>query len=176
MRRPLAALLTVLVTLPAFGGALVFAADAPSPSVTISLGNRQATATPIRQGFTHTGAGNIDVAQPTPDALVITMTGVAVAGAHPCKDSVATLSFDLVQDFDITFEKPDVKKAKLTVEARLIGLLRTHSKGGGSAEVCAPHILITSGKTDIVAFDFPGRARIPRRRLCRAANSSDAPP
>jgi len=131
---------------------------ASTPPVSITLETRQATATPERQGFTHTGAGNIDVAQPTPDVLVITMTGVAVAGAHLCKDSVATLSFDLVQDFDITFEKPEVKKAKLTVEARLIGLLRSHSKGGSSAEVCAPHILITSGKTDIVAFDFPGRA------------------
>jgi hypothetical protein len=156
MRALLASL--VLVALHAFGGALGLAADAPSPSVTISLGNRQATATPIRQGFTHTGGGNIDVAQPTPDALVVTMTGVAVAGAHPCKDSVATLNFDLIQEFKISFEKPEVNKAKLTVEARLIGLLRTHSKGGGSAEVCAPRILITSGKTDIVAFDFPGRA------------------
>src|SRR6266436_5967834 len=89
------------VALHGFFDARLLAADAPSPSVTISLGNRQATATPIRQGFTHTGAGNIDVAQPTPDVLVVTMTAVAVAGAHPCKDSVATLSFDLVQDFDI---------------------------------------------------------------------------
>jgi hypothetical protein len=68
------------------------------------------------------------------------------------------LNFDLVQDFEISFEKPEVKKAKLIVEARLIGLLRTHSKGGGSAEVCAPHVLITIGKADIVAFEFPGRA------------------
>jgi hypothetical protein len=151
-------LLLGFLTLPPVGGAPAMAADAPSPSVTISLGNRQATATPTRQGFTHTGGGNIDVAQPTPDALVVTMTGVAVAGAHSCKYSVATLNFDLLQDFEITFEKPEIKKAKLTVEARLIGLLRSHSKGGGSAEVCAPHILITSGKTAIVAFDFLGRA------------------
>lgn len=158
MRRPLAGSWMILAMLPIFGAAHALAADAPSPSVTISLGDRRASATPIREGFTHTGGGNIDVAQPTLDALVVTMTGVAVAGAHPCKDSVATLNFDLVQDFDITFEKPEVKKAKLTFEARLIGLLRTHSKGGGSAEVCAPHVLITSGKNDIIAFEFPGRS------------------
>ena len=157
MRISLSSWLSVLIGLVALGDGLLLAADAPSPSVTISLGNRQATATPVRQGFTHTGGGNIDVAQPTPDVLVVTMTGVAVAGAHPCKDSVATLNFDLIQEFEISFEKPEVNKARLTVEARLIGLLRTH-KGGGSAEVCAPHILITSGKRDIVAFDFPGRA------------------
>jgi hypothetical protein len=158
MRIFVAGALAVLIGVAGVGSRPIWAADAPSPSVTISLGNRQATATPIRQGFTHTGGGNIDVAQPSPDVLLVTMTGVAVSGAHPCKDSVATLNFDLVQDFEITFEKPDVKKAKLTVEARLMGLLRTHSKGGGSAEVCAPHILITSCKTDIVAFEFPGRA------------------
>jgi hypothetical protein len=158
MRMILMNLLVLSIGWSGVGGASPLAADAPSPSVTINLGNRQATATPIREAFTHTGGGNIDVAQPAPDALVVTMTGVAVAGAHPCKDSVATLNFDLTQEFEITFERPEVKKAKLTVEARLIGLLRSHSKGGGSAEVCAPHILITSGKTDIVAFEFPGRS------------------
>ena len=61
------------------------AADAPTPPISITLGDRHATATPVRHGFAHTGGGNIDVAQPAPDTVVITMTGVAVAGAHPCK-------------------------------------------------------------------------------------------
>jgi hypothetical protein len=60
---------------------------------------------------------------------------VAVAGAHPFKHSTATLDFDLEQCFDITFEKPDTKQAKLTVEGRIIGLLRSH-KGSGSASHC----------------------------------------
>lgn len=158
MRKSLAGFWMMLVMMLTFSDAPGLVAEVPSPSVTINLGSRQATATPIREGFTHTGGGNIDVAQPTPDALVVTMTGVAVAGARPCKDSVATLNFDLIQDFEITFEKPEVKKAKLTMEARLIGLLRTHSKGGGSAEVCALHLLVTSARTAIVAFEFPGRA------------------
>src|SRR6516162_596437 len=92
-----------------------------SPSVTIALGARQGRVVPMRQGFTHTGGGNIDVAQPAPDTVIVTMTGVAVAGAHPCKDSVANLQFDLIQEFDINFEKPDIKKAKLTLEGRVIG-------------------------------------------------------
>src|SRR5207247_11072678 len=69
----------------------------PPPAVTISLGNRQAQGTPTRQGFSHTGGGNIDVQQPSADVLVVTMTGVAVAGGHPCKDSFAALAFDLAQ-------------------------------------------------------------------------------
>src|SRR5579885_1330229 len=59
---------------------------AASP-VSFTLGPRQASVNPARKGFTHTGGGNIDVAQPSPDTVVITMTGVAVAGPHPFKDS-----------------------------------------------------------------------------------------
>jgi hypothetical protein len=78
---------------------LIAQPPAPAPTVTMSLGSRQAQAVPSRQGFTHTGGGNIDVAQQAPDAVVVTMTGVAVAGKHPLKESLATLSFDLVQAF-----------------------------------------------------------------------------
>src|SRR5215471_6200874 len=124
----------LLVILPLLAVLGLAQAQPPSPPVTISLGAREAQATPIRQGFTHTGGGNIDVAQPSPDTLVVTMTGVAVAGGHPCKDSVATLEFDLEQELEIAFEKPDIKRAKLTMEGRVIGLLRSHAKGAGTAE------------------------------------------
>src|SRR5437762_11025739 len=96
---------------------------ADPPAVTIDLGSRHAEGRPTREGFSHTGGGNIDVQQPSPDTLVITMTGVAVAGGHPCKESLAALSFDLSQDFEISFAKPTMKKAKLTLEARVSGLL-----------------------------------------------------
>jgi hypothetical protein len=102
--------------------------------VTITLGARHGHVTPTRQGFTHTGGGNIGVAQPTPDSLIITMAGVAVAGGHPCKDSVATLEFTLDQCLEIAFEKPEIKLVKLTLEGQVIGLLRSQGKGGGSAE------------------------------------------
>src|SRR2546428_344152 len=86
----------------------ILAADAPAPSgppVTITLGARHGHVTPHRQGFTHTGGGNIDVAQPAADTVVITMTGVAVAGGHPCKNSVASVNFDLAQCLEVTFER-----------------------------------------------------------------------
>src|SRR5262245_23625105 len=85
----------------------LLAADAPAPSgpaVTISPGYAPGHVTPRRKGFTHTGGGNLDVAQPVPDTLLVTMTGVTVAGGQPCKDSVATLSFDLEQCFEVTFD------------------------------------------------------------------------
>src|SRR3954452_15388928 len=127
---------------------------ADPPAVTIDLGNRQAEGRPTRQGFTHTGGGNIDVQQPAPDTVVITMTGAAVAGGHPCKDSLAAIAFDMAQDFEISFAKPDRKTAKLTIEARVIGLLRTHKHGAGSASInCPAHAaVITCGQVGGLAL------------------------
>jgi hypothetical protein len=109
-------------------------AQAPAGSgAAIALGARHGHAVPTRQGFTHTGGGNIDVAQPAPDTIVVTMAGVAVAGAHPCKYSLAQFQFDLEQNLDVVL-LGKATKAKLIVDARLIGLLRSHRHGGGSAE------------------------------------------
>jgi hypothetical protein len=134
-------------------------APAPPPAVVIELGARQAQATPIRQGFTHTGGGNIDVAQPSPDTVIITMTGVAVAGGHPCTDSLASLAFDLCQDFEIKVAKPEIKKVKVSLEARVIGLLRSHKKGCGSAAINEPaHAAVLAVGTPVVEVAMPGRS------------------
>jgi hypothetical protein len=105
----------------------------PEPPVTITLGPRHGHVTPVREGCTHTGGGNIDVAQPTPDVVVVTMTGVAVAYGSPAGAAFAGLDFDLEQCLEVEFAK-GVKAAKVTGEGRVIGLLRSHAKGGGSAE------------------------------------------
>ena len=68
-----------LISLLTLVGPRLALAQAPSPQVSITLGSRHGHVTPSRQGFTHTGGGNIDVAQPTPDTVIVTMTGVAVA-------------------------------------------------------------------------------------------------
>jgi hypothetical protein len=109
-------------------------APAASPSVSITLGPRHGHVTPHRQGCCHTGGGNIDVAQPSPDTVVVTMTGVAVATGSPCGAGVAGMDFELDQLFEVTFEKPEVKAAKLTLEGRVIGLLRSHANGGSAEE------------------------------------------
>ena len=134
---------------------------AEPPVVTIDLGSRQAEGRPTREGFTHTGGGNIDVQQPSSDTLVITMTGVAVAGGHPCKESLAALSFDLVQDFEISFAKPNKKQAKLTIEARVIGLLRSHKHGAASIN-CPAHASVELcgqvGGPTLLEVSLPGRS------------------
>jgi hypothetical protein len=130
---------------------------APLPTPTITLDEREGRVTPRREGFQHTGAGNIDVAQVAPDIFVITMTGVAVAGPQPCKDSVASMDFDLTQAFEINLDKPEGRKLKLTMEARVIGLLRGECKGRGTAEEsgCAT---IVSGPAEIVTIPVPAHA------------------
>src|SRR5260370_22809375 len=87
---------------------------APAPRAGIVLKDRHGHATPERVGATHCGGGNTDVSQARDDTVVITMTGVAVAGPHPTKASAAALHFDLHQAFDIVFTDHKVKKAKLT--------------------------------------------------------------
>lgn len=137
---------------------IAFAADSPTPAgpaVSIALGSRHAHVSPVGQGFVHTGGGNIDVSQPAPDTIVITMTGVAVAGGHPFKASTATMNFDLEQALEITFEKPDIKRAKLTLEGRIIGLLRSHSAGGGSAEQGAGMATLTGDAVQPLALTVP---------------------
>jgi hypothetical protein len=133
---------------------------APSaPPLSITLKERHGHVTPSRVGFTHTGSGYIDIAQPSPDTVVITMTGVAVAGPHPWQDSVATLNFDLEQCFEVSFDDPKLKKAKFTVEGRVIGLLRSVAskkdcqKGCGSAdESCANVAILADGGGQVVAL------------------------
>ncbi len=110
------------------------AVDSAAPAPVLTLNEREGHVTPHREGFQHTGAGNIDVAQPAPDTIVVTMTGVAVAGPHPCKDSVAAMDFDLAQCFEVALDKAEGKKVKLTMTARVIGLLRSEAKGKGTAE------------------------------------------
>lgn len=149
---------TILASLVAVGWSVALmaaGAQAPAgPTVTIALGSRQSRVVPFRQGFTHTGGGNIDVAQPAPDTVVVTMTGVAVAGAHPCKDSVASLHFDLNQEFEINFEKPEIKKAKISLEGRVIGLLRSHAHAGSAQE--GPGVAAVSlGPVVLVSLALP---------------------
>jgi len=123
----------VLLWLGLSAGAL----PAADPLVTVTATHRQASAVPVQEGFTHTGAGNILVQQASVDVLTFTMTGVAVAGAHPAKHSSATLTFDLTQQIEVQCANRASKAVKLTLEARLIGLLRSH-KGGGTAAITCP--------------------------------------
>src|SRR5262245_12910325 len=105
-------------------------APLPAPPVSITLLDRHGHVTPSRAACSHTGGGNIDVQQPAPDTVVVTMTGAVVAES--------SMHFDLEQCFEVSFDNPKFKKAKLTIEGRVIGLLRGAKKGSASySDACA---------------------------------------
>jgi len=125
------------------------------PDVSITLGARHGHVTPVKCGCNHTGGGNIDIQQPTADTVVVTMSGVCVAAGHPFKDSSAAMNFDLEQCLEISIDNPKVKKAKLTIEGRVIGLLRSECKGKGSAEQCKACATIGGEAGGLVALCVP---------------------
>lgn len=111
---------------------------AAAPPASFTLGPRHGHVIPERHGCTHTGGGNIDVAQPSPDTLIVTMSGAAVAYGAVIPASAAQ-RFELEQAFEVNFDKPKLKKAKLILEGRVIGLLRTHGHNDTAAyqDACA---------------------------------------
>lgn len=113
-------------------------AASTTPPISIVLGPRHGHVMPERIGCTHTGGGNIDIVQPTPDVLIVTMSGAAVAyGA--IRSALAAQAFELEQCFELSFDNPKVKKGKLTMEGRVMGLLRSHCSKDGAAydDACA---------------------------------------
>jgi len=134
----------------------VKAAEPATPTVTLTLGPRHGHVTPVKHGFAKTAAGNIDVAQPAPDTVVITATGLTLAGASPICCSDASIQLDLTQCFEVVFEKPEVRQAKLSIEGRMVGLLRSHCKG--SVGVSDLNACISAGEVGILSLNLPGRS------------------
>jgi hypothetical protein len=134
-------------TVPA-GGAVnitVTAGTAPPPPVSITLYERHGHVNPIKGKCTHTGGGLIDVASPSPDTVIVTMSGAVVANSE--------MRFELDQCFEVSFDDPKVKKAKLTVEGRVVGLLRGERKGSADYSDACAHI--TSGSAGLLSVCVP---------------------
>ncbi len=149
-------------------------AAAAAPTADFTLYGRHGHVTPHRTGCSHTGGGYIDVQQPTPDVIQVTMTGVAVATGSPCSDGQASIDFDLEQCFEVVFEKPEVKYAHLSVEARVIGLLRSECKcGANSAEESGGCATITAGPAQVITVCAPAHSVAGGENL--AINDHDGP-
>jgi hypothetical protein len=110
----------------------VTAGVAPPPPVSIILYERHGHVTPTKGKCTHTGGGLIEVTSPSPDTVLVTMSGAVVANS--------TMQFDLDQNLEVSFDDPKVKKAKLTVEGRVIGLLRGERKGCAEYADASAHV------------------------------------
>ena len=120
-------------------------AASSAPPVSITLLERHAHVTPHEGKCTHTAGGLIDVATPTPDIVIVTMTGVVVANSE--------MRFDLEQCFEVSIDDPKVKKAKLIVEGRVLGLLRGETKGCASyADAC---VHVNAGPAHLISVCVP---------------------
>lgn len=134
-----------------------------TPPVRLVLGPAQATSTPRREGcegFVHTGGGNLIVSQPSPTVLTFLMTGAALAKGQLCKTSLAAWEHDLTQEFGVVYG-PQCKGAKLTLEGRLIGALRSPKccccLGSASADIHNITASISAGPESLCGFSVPPR-------------------
>jgi hypothetical protein len=134
----------------------VTAGTAPPPPVSITLHERNAQVTPHKGRHAHTGGGLIEVTSPAGDTVLITMSGAVVADAE--------MRFELEQGFEVNFDDPKLKKAKVLIEGRVLGLLRGQCLGcaeesNASAQVSCP----TAGLAGV---------SLPPRRVCNCDNLS----
>jgi hypothetical protein len=138
-------------------------AVAPAPPLSITLRERHGHVTPQKGKCTHTGGGLIDVASPTSDTVLITMSGVVVANAE--------MDFDLEQCFEVNFDDPKVKKAKLFLEGRVIGLLRGGKKGCAEYSDACAHV--TACTANLVNVCVPPHSACECQNL--SVNDHDGP-
>ena len=78
---------------PAFGQDA--APTGPRPPVEIVVTPGQASAVPVKRGVVYVNGGVIDVTQPNPTTMVVTMTGLTAADADLLRASVAQYQFEL---------------------------------------------------------------------------------
>ncbi len=140
----------------------------PRPAVELILTPGEASATPLKKGVAYANGGIIDVAQPNPTTIIVTMSGLTATNADLLCTSSAHYQFDLAQGFEVVFNSKRVKSAKVTLEGRAIGLLRsdhTHHTGClhlgkkcGLAETSPAVATVSCGPGEVTGLTLPGRA------------------
>jgi hypothetical protein len=114
---------------------------APGPTYTITLQSRHACVTPRTKKLARVDGGFIDVVAPSPQGLVVTMTGTAAANSYLGCSGAATAEFELAQELEITCSDPSVHTVALTLDSALVGFVR--SKGHAGAAVRVAEVSVT---------------------------------
>jgi hypothetical protein len=141
----------------------VTAGTTPPPPVSLILHQRHGHVTPVKGKHAHTGGGLIDIVSPAPDTVVITMSGAVVANG--------SMAFDLDQLVEVSFDDPKLKKAKLTIEGRVVGLLRGEPLGCAEYTDASAHLGVASA--NLVGISVPTHSVCQRDSL--AVNDHDGP-
>lgn len=111
------------------------------PTYTINLKARHACVTPHTKKLARVDGGFIDVTAPSPQGLIVTMTGTTAASSYLGCTGVASADFELAQELEITCSDPDVHTVSLTLDSALIGFVR--SKGHAGAAVRVAEVSVT---------------------------------
>jgi hypothetical protein len=109
------------------GGTAAESTEETTVTARIIFGAHDGAAHPTICGRGYSGGGNIDISQPAPDTLVITMTGTVAACANPLKMSEATLDFRQGMQFAVEFSAPN-GTGKLMMQAKVNGFVRAKGK------------------------------------------------
>ena len=99
-------------------------------------------------------AGSISVETPTPDTLEVGMSGVVAAHCFIGCHSVGILTFQLVQEFDVTSSDPGLSQVFLTMEASLNGYVRSRHKGGACMRMASATIAPVGWPSTPLAVNF----------------------
>src|SRR5262245_22160950 len=125
-----------------------------APVVALRPVHRDATVVPAHTGAAVTGGGDVLVTQPSADTLIVTLTGAVAAKGTPVIGSHAELTTEVDQEFEVVFPN-GARPARLTVEARLNGLLR--SKGKGVAELTGAAAGLSAGPETVATLSLGPR-------------------
>jgi hypothetical protein len=148
-------------------------ATTPRPPIEIVMTPGEANGVPYKKGVSWANGGIIDVAQPNPTTIVVTMSGLSATNADLLCHSAAGYQFDLAQDFEVCFHSRRIRSAKLQMEGRVVGLLRTDHKYytcclcniSGTASTEPATAAISCGHEFILTLALPARATSCRQDL-----------
>jgi hypothetical protein len=95
--------------------------------------------------------------------VIVTMSGAVVGDA--------SMRFDLDQCFEVNFDDPKLKKAKMSIEGRVLGVLRGERKG--CAEYSDANAHIAACTADVIGISVPPHSACDCQSL--GVNDHDGP-
>jgi hypothetical protein len=130
------------------------------PAYRFVLRSRQAETTPSQCNRAQTGGGWIEVNQPEPNTVLVTMGGAAVVGST-VHGSNARVHFNLVQDLEIVPARDGLRPPRVGMIGRVVGTLQMSDTGSrgrgcrncGSAQQGPAMANLFLGETNVLSLE-----------------------
>jgi hypothetical protein len=121
---------------------------------TFTLGAVTNCVTPFTHGDAKTEEGKIDVTTEN-NVLKVVMTGGVGANVFLGFESIATQTFQLVQEFEVTSSDPNVREVILTLDSGLVGFVRAKHKASACAYVASVSVAPVGWSTTPLVANHP---------------------